>query len=154
MNEIRPAKASDAAKMRDIAQAAYHIYVAEMGKEPAPMGADYEAHIRDDRCFVAISGTKITGFVVILVKEGVWWLDNIAVAPDHQGKGIGRDLLLFAEAYVAGFANSLSLYTNIVMKDNAAWYRRMGYKDSHHAVCDGYHRFYFTKRLGVSSERD
>ena len=154
MSEIRLAKAKDADSMRAIAQAAYHIYVAEMGKEPAPMGADYEAHIRDDYCFVATSGTKITGFVVILQKEGVWWLDNVAVAPDCQGNGIGRDLLLFAEAYVAAFADSLSLYTNIVMTDNAAWYRRMGYKDSHHAICDGYHRFYFTKRLGVSSERD
>lgn len=152
MSEIRPAFASDAPRMREIAKAAYAIYVAEMGKEPAPMGADYKMHISEDRCFVAVNGAQILGFVVILEEKGEWWLDNIAVAPDQQAKGIGRDLLLYAEAHVANYTDSLSLYTNVVMRANATWYRRIGYKDSHQAVCDGYHRYYFKKNLGISSE--
>ena len=42
---IRHALPADTAQIRAIAQAAYRKYVPRLGREPAPMSADLEAHV-------------------------------------------------------------------------------------------------------------
>jgi ribosomal protein S18 acetylase RimI-like enzyme len=55
-------------------------------------------------------------------------VDNVAVAPGHQGRGLGRILLEHAEAaaHSAGF-DSIYLYTHELMIENQALYARIGY---------------------------
>ena len=132
----------------NIAQKAYHIYLDRMDKKPAPMLADFHQHISEDIVFIAKDKSgKIVGYAVIQQIEGQWWLDNIATLPAYQGQGIGTLLLNEVEQYCALLADTLQLYTNIVMSENVRWYERAGYVMTKQALINGYQRFYFKKRL-------
>ena len=55
-------------------------------------------------------------------------LDNIAVRPDRQGRGYGRQLLNFAEAEAIRQGwNAITLYTHVLMVENIAIYTARGY---------------------------
>ncbi|GAA5235268.1 GNAT family N-acetyltransferase [Verticiella sediminum] len=75
-------------------------------------------------------------------------LDNIAVAPEAQGQGLGRKLLHFAErqAMDAGF-NNICLYTNEAMTENLGLYLRIGYVETHRAEDCGLRRVYMRENM-------
>ena len=56
-------------------------------------------------------------------------IENVAVSPAFQGRGLGRKLMGHAEqiAAVSGFAET-RLYTNKLFADNIALYRKLGYR--------------------------
>jgi ribosomal protein S18 acetylase RimI-like enzyme len=76
-------------------------------------------------------------------------LDNIAIKPEFQGRGIGRILLDFAEKEAGrqGFSE-IRLYTHVTMVENLALYKRIGFAETHRATVNGYDRVYMRKELG------
>ena len=66
----------------------------------------------------------------------------------HQGEGIGRDLLAFAEdeARRRGCAE-LRLLTNERMARNIALYARLGYVETDRREDEGFRRVFMAKRL-------
>lgn len=44
-------------------------------------------------CWVADAGGELVGMALAIVREDVWGLSLLGVAPDHQGQGVGRRLL-------------------------------------------------------------
>ena len=75
-------------------------------------------------------------------------LDNVAVAPEAQGSGLGRTMLQFAEhsARMAGYRH-IKLYTNEAMTENVALYSRLGYVETHRVEEKGLKRVYVLKPL-------
>ena len=49
MVTLRTAAPADAAAIRDLTRAAYAKWVPVIGREPKPMGPDYEAAVREHR---------------------------------------------------------------------------------------------------------
>ena len=159
---LRRAVPSDAAVLARIARDAYAPYTAQIGREPAPMGADYAAHIANDRCFVAEAmprdelGNKpgdeetVISFAVLMQKADGWWLETIATDPAHQHNGAGAALIARADAFVrdAG-ARGYQLYTNAVMTDAYRWYLRLGFTETRRATEDGFARIFLVKHLGA-----
>ena len=75
-------------------------------------------------------------------------LENVAVAPDAQGQGIGRQLMAFADtqARARGFAR-IRLYTHTTMVENQAMYLHLGFREIARGLDDGYDRVQFEKTL-------
>ena len=148
--KIRKAAANDLSKIEQIARTAYQKYVARIGKEPAPMLADFSTHLNDDTIFVVEDGRgrDIIAYAVIVVKEGQFWLENIAVEPAHSAQGVGTELIHFVEGFIADFADAYYLYTNIKMIENIDWYQRIGFTEIKRMTEDGFERVYFCKKLG------
>ena len=145
---IRRATIKDSDDLLKIAEIAYDKYLPLMDKKPAPMLADFNKHIAEDIVFIALAEVEIiAGYVVLQQIKGQWWLDNIAVHPNHQEQGIGAKLRIEAENYVSILSDRIQLYTNIVMADNISWYERAGYVITQQALINGYERLYFEKRL-------
>ncbi|MEW6123822.1 MAG: GNAT family N-acetyltransferase [Pseudomonadota bacterium] len=144
----RLAGPADAGAVAALAQAAYAHYVPRMGRRPAPMDADYAALIAAGRVHVAELDGAISG-VLVLVPEGeTLLLDNVAVAPHAQGRGIGRALLAFAEAEArAAGCTAIRLYTNEAMVENIALYGRAGYVETRRGEEAGFRRVHMEKRL-------
>lgn len=146
--EIRPAGKADLEAVRACAVAAYTIYVERIGREPAPMVADFDAHLADDELFVAREGEAILGFIVLFPRADHIFVENVAVDPAHQGKGCGRLLLDFAEAEARRLGlPALELYTNAKMTENLILYPRVGYVETDRRTENGFDRVYFRKVL-------
>lgn len=145
---IRAADSRDIAAVRDIVDAAYRIYIPRIGKKPGPMLDDYAARIAADQIWVMDEGSAIAGILVLEETLDGFLLDNIAVAPAHQGKGHGRALLHFAEAEAArkGFGE-IRLYTHVLMTENIELYRRIGYVETARVTEKGFDRVYMVKHL-------
>lgn len=154
---IRKAMPDDADICAAIAAAAYADYVPLMGQKPAPMLADYEAHIADDDVFV-IEGVNadsvgVVGFAIIVKKGDDYWLENIAVSPKASGRGLGKYLLGFIEDYLRPLCDRYQLYTNAKMKQNIGWYHTLGFTETFSGMVDGYDRIYFEKRFIIRGEK-
>jgi ribosomal protein S18 acetylase RimI-like enzyme len=145
---IRPATEADAPVLRSIAVAAYQRYVPRIGREPAPMTADYLAAARHGQAWIASKDGQAAGFIILIPQPGYLLLENVAVLPAAQGHGVGTRLLALAEEHARTLRlPEIRLYTNEAMTENLAYYPRHGYTETHRAQQDGFHRVYFRKRL-------
>ncbi len=148
----RRARASDSATLADVAVAAYLPYVEGMGgQRPAPMDADYAEAIARDVVWVAEVDAHVAGFLVLVDQATVMLLENVAVHPEWQGRGIGRLLIDLAEQHARAVGKSaVRLYTNAAMLGNRQLYSRLGYAEVDRRVEDGFDRVYLEKILPTS----
>jgi ribosomal protein S18 acetylase RimI-like enzyme len=100
------------------------------------MGADYEEAIESAEVWVAMVDGDVAGYAVTRHPGDGVLLENVAVAPGHQGRGIGRALIAHVEtrAMARGAA-----YVEL--------YARLGYEETGYVVEDGYRRVFMTKTL-------
>lgn len=110
---------------------AYQDYEPLLGGPPAPLTEDYRARVESGE--VWLLGDERDEPVALLVLEDAGdrlVIFSVAVAPDQQGKGIGRHLLDFAQATAARRGmGTLALYTNVKMKRNIRIYREHGFRE-------------------------
>ena len=146
---IRQGTMDDIPALRVIAADAYAQYVEAIGRKPAPMIANFEHHLRNDIIFVAMMEpeNRVTGYAVLVEKVDGFWLESIAVATAHNGRGIGTGLIRHVEDYMSGRATGYQLYTNVRMARNIQWYERLGFLETGRGVKDGFERVYFRKTL-------
>jgi GNAT superfamily N-acetyltransferase len=149
---IRCARPADRAAIERIVRAAYGIYVERIGKPPGPMLDDYTALISDGRVSVLEEADRTMAAIIVLLPEpDHLLLDNIAVRPDRQGRGLGRRLVAFAEDEARRLGHSeVRLYTHEKMTENIALYTRLGFVETGRGQKAGYDRVFMTKRLDVA----
>lgn len=145
---VRAATAADAGAIASCVDAAYRHYIARIGKPPGPMRDDYADVVRRHRVLVAEVAGTVAGVLVLMQTANGILLDNLAVHPAHQRRGLGRRLLRLAESETrdAGHAH-LELYTHELMRENIAFYRRAGYVETARRRELGYNRVYMRKLL-------
>ncbi|MEV0696593.1 GNAT family N-acetyltransferase [Saccharopolyspora sp. NPDC050389] len=155
MVEFREARLPDVAALEDLARLAYSLYTQRMDRLPAPMVADYSAAVREHQVWIAEEDDRILGMLVLVPEGDVMLLENVAVHPDAQGRGLGRDLLALADREAAEQRMAeIRLYTNEVMTENLAYYPRHGYTESGRAEQDGYRRVFFRKAVDQRRHND
>lgn len=126
---LRRAAAADAAAVLALTRAAYAKWVPLIGREPKPMQADYDRAVREHRVNLALRGGELAGLIETIGQPDHLLIENVAVAPAFQGRGLGRRLMLHAEVLAAEQNHAeLRLYTNARFEENVALYRRLGYR--------------------------
>ena len=148
--QVRRAGPSDVAVIERIVHAAFEIYVARIGRQPAPMGADYRAAVASSRVWVIEADGEVAGVVVNEVHDDHLLLDTVAVAPGAQGHGYGALLLARAEndARELGLSE-VRLLTNQAMTENQTFYPRHGYIETARGRQEGYDRVFYTKKVAA-----
>ena len=145
---LRRATAADVVPIRDLVAAAYGKYVALIGRTPIPMLTDYAAAVRDHDVWVLDSEGTVVGVIELAGRDNHLWLDNVAIAPEWQGRGLGRWLLGHAEAEAQRLRlPEIRLLTNERYVENIAIYTRYGYRETHREPHLGTDLVYFAKRL-------
>jgi GNAT superfamily N-acetyltransferase len=147
--EPRQATEADLRSIQGLVAAAYDKYLSRMDKPPAPLLRDYRPAIENGAIWLA--GSPVIGLISLTQADDVILIENVAVHPDHQGCGLGRQLMEFAEQYARDRQiRRLALYTNEVMTENQAIYMHLGYQVTSRGRENGYHRVYMEKTLSVS----
>ena len=93
-------------------------------------------------------GGEVLGVLVMRPAEDHLFVDNVGVAPGHQGRGLGRELVAFAEARARRDGlPEVRLYTNEKMHENLTVYARLGFEETGRRLDGVYHRVFMRKRL-------
>ena len=144
---IREADASDVTAIERVVERAYEGYVPRIGRRPSPMEQDYAERVANALVFVW-DEDGVTGVLVLVPASDHLLVENVAVDPLAQGRGIGRHLMARAESEAIRLGlDELRLYTNAAMSENLAFYPRLGYRETGRRSEAGYARVYFSKRL-------
>jgi N-acetylglutamate synthase-like GNAT family acetyltransferase len=127
---IRRATAADASAIRDLTRLAYAKWVPLIGREPLPMGADYDRAVAGHMIDLCEQDSELLGLVEMIPSGDHLLIENLAVRPGRQGSGRGGRLLDHAEdtARALGFAE-VRLYTNALFTSNIDFYARRGYAE-------------------------
>lgn len=145
---IRQAGRGDVSQLIAIATAAYAPFIERIGREPAPMVADFAGHAARGEAFVLEDRRELVAYIVTYGRDGTQFVENIAVRPSRQSQGHGKRLMDFAEGRARHDGlGRMRLYTNVHMTENLDLYPRLGYVETRRVTEDGFERVYFEKVL-------
>ena len=149
-HRIRAATDADVPALEACARAAYARYVPLIGREPAPMVAEFRAAVARGHVHALVEDGALAGYAVARPHGRVTALENVAVFPDRAGRGLGRALIGFVEDEARRLGHeAVELYTNVAMVENLALYPRLGYVETGRRREHGFDRAYFRKALGA-----
>ena len=134
--EIRLVEAADAGELFTLQRA---CWVQEMQANPGvPIPALEETYdelqrwITTDTVLVVRSAGRLVGAVRARLREhpegDTWDIGRLMVAPDLQGRGLGRDLLARIERLAPPGAVAFELFTGAGSRDNQRMYKKAGYR--------------------------
>ncbi len=149
--QIIRATPADAPAVRRLVRDAYAKWVPIFGREPAPMLADYDVAVREHEVDLVYVSDQLAALIEMIVKPDHLFIENIAVAPGHQGRGLGRRLMAHAEdrARELGLPN-VQLLTGALMQSNVALYQSLGFQIDRTEPYMGGFTIYMSKDLVVS----
>jgi ribosomal protein S18 acetylase RimI-like enzyme len=126
--ELRRAVASDVADIRKLTREAYAKWVPLIGREPKPMTADYAEAVRTHRIDLLHVAGALAALIETIAEADHLLVENVAVSPAFQGRGLGRKLMAHAEQIAASLGHGeIRLYTNKLFAQNIELYRKLGY---------------------------
>lgn len=148
MPALRPARPADAPAVTALVRAAYARWVPRLGREPAPMTEDDAALIAAGAVTLLEDAGALLGVLVLIPEPDALLIENVAIAPDAQGRGLGGLLLAEAERVGREIGRCrVRLYTNAAMTENIGFYARRGFVETRRATEHGLHRVYMEKPL-------
>ena len=129
---IRKAIPSDASSLNECMQAAYKMYTSRLGgKALPPMEVDYREEIRSYPTWVAESDGIVVGGLILMPEDEHMTIANIAVHPQFQGNGLGRELMEFGEIQAKQKRYSeMRLATHILLTENLSLYSHLGWSET------------------------
>lgn len=112
------------------------------------MTADFAAHVAAGEVHVMTIGKRLDAYIVMRECVDHLFVDNTAVDPRRQGNSLGTRLMAFAEAVARERGlPEIRLCTKVVMSNNFAFYRRLGYTETGRRCRQGFNRVYMMKSL-------
>jgi GNAT superfamily N-acetyltransferase len=149
---VRRARPDEADAVGALVETAFARHIAAVGCRPAPMDDDHAARIAAGEQYVSDAddgrGGGLASSIVLVDAGDHLVVNNVAVSPACQGRGLGRALLAFAEdeARRRGYGE-VRLHTNAAMADNLVMYPRLGYTEVARETQGGFHRVLFVKAV-------
>ncbi|MEO8397546.1 MAG: GNAT family N-acetyltransferase [Chloroflexota bacterium] len=127
---LRRAVSSDAPAVRALTRSAYEKWIPIIHREPLPMIADYDRAVAEHIIDLWEEDQQILALIEMITTEKYLLIENLAVRPDQQGKGLGDKLLHHAEEVAAALGfTEIQLFTNAAFVSNIAFYSRRGYQE-------------------------
>jgi len=127
--ELRQAKATDAASIRELTRVAYAKWVPLIGREPKPMTANYEEAVARHRFDLLYIDGTLAALIETIRESDHLLVENVAVSPSQQGRGLGRRLMAHAETLARELGyREIRLYTNQRFVENITLYQKLGYR--------------------------
>lgn len=127
--QFERARAEDAPRVLSLVRQAYARWVPVIGRKPMPMTVDYEQAIREHEIDLVHVDGHLVALIETIMHPDHLFIENIAVGPAHQGKGLGRQLLAHAERKSAkARLPQLRLLTNSAFEANVRLYQSVGFQ--------------------------
>lgn len=142
------ASGRDASAIRELTRAAYAKWVPIAGREPLPMRVDYDRAVVEHRFDLLHLDGTLSALIETVERPDHLLIENVAVLPKHQGKGLGKRLMVHAETLAADAGlDEVRLYTNKLFAENIRLYLRLGYRVDREEALNGGVAVHMSKRL-------
>jgi GNAT superfamily N-acetyltransferase len=126
---LRQAVGADAPAILELTRVAYAKWVAMIGREPKPMTADYAEAVLKHRIDLLYVKGELAALLETVPKTDHLLIENVAVLPPFQGRGLGRKLMAHAEQVAVSLGHDeIRLYTNKLFVQNLQLYGKLGYR--------------------------
>jgi GNAT superfamily N-acetyltransferase len=136
--------------MRDLTRAAYAKWIAAIGREPLPMQADYQRAVVEHTIDLLTVSGALAGLIETILQPDHLWIENVAVAPEWQGRGYGRLLLNHAERRATHAGRpEIRLLTNQAFAANLELYAKLGYVIDRTQLFRGGTVVHMSKRIAI-----
>lgn len=143
-----PATLKDADAIRSLTREAYTKWVPVIGREPMPMIADYTEAVKKHRIELLYLDSKLVALIEMIPLADHLLIENVAVAPAFQGRGLGHKLLAHAEQVATSLGYFvLKLYTNKNFTENLRLYQKLGYNIDREEEFKGGFTVYMSKSV-------
>lgn len=94
-----------------------------------------------ETCFVAMRGDELAGCVFIDERDEHFYIGKLAIAPDCQGRGLGRALMTAVEQHALSRGKQqLELQTRVELTGNQAAFATLGFRETGRTAHPGYSR--------------
>lgn len=94
-----------------------------------------------ETAFVATLGMALIGCAFIAERTDHFYVGKLAVAPEHQGSGVGRRLVAAVEAFaIARGKPVIELQTRVELTANHSAFARLGFRETARTAHPGYDR--------------
>ncbi|NIJ41776.1 ribosomal protein S18 acetylase RimI-like enzyme [Parvibaculum indicum] len=148
MEELRQGTSDDVPAIKVLTRAAYAKWVPVTGREPLPMTADYDDAIQHHRFDLLHMDGELAALIETVAKPDHLLIENVAVAPHFQGRGLGRRMMAHAETLAAGAGLAeIRLYTNKLFAENIRLYSSLGYVVTREEALNGGTAAHMSKHL-------
>jgi len=146
---LRRAGPADAIAVRALTRLAYAKWVPLIGREPLPMTADYDRAVAAHMIDLYEADGRLLALIETITAGDHLLIENLAVHPDQQGKGLGELLLGHARELARELGHGeIRLYTNAAFAANIAFYAKRGFSEySREAFPKGGHLVRMKQRL-------
>lgn len=130
---VRPATTDEVAALPgmqvDAGQVFRDLGMAMVADGPEPEVAEFARAQQRGHLLVALVGGDVVGFVRLVVLDAALHVEQVTVAPGHGGRGIGRRLMVAAEALAReqGYAR-MTLTTFRDVPFNGPFYESLGWQ--------------------------
>jgi GNAT superfamily N-acetyltransferase len=133
MRRVRPSLSTESSRLREIEILAGEVFRSigmDRIADADPMSLEVlEDYARDGRSWVAVDeDDRPVGYAVVDVVDGNAHIEQISVIPDHQGQGLGKDLLETVHAWaIEAGCPALTLSTFSHVPWNRPLYEHLGF---------------------------
>jgi len=151
--DIETLEPKDRVAAERLLRRAFAPYVAKLGRRQAPNAYEWlPEFLAEGWVFGLRNGGALVGVAITIRETAGWTLEQVAVAPESQGLGIGSRLIGHVEAEARRHgAPVLFLDTAAMMTDLLRLYRRLGFEERRRGLAehgrDDHERVYMQKRL-------
>lgn len=107
------------------------IGMTDVAEHPPPALEVFEQLRQTGRLWVSVDeADQPTGFVFVELVDGAVHVEQISVHPEHQGRGIGRQLIEYVDRWAAAQGiSALTLSTFRSVPWNGPYYARLGFAE-------------------------
>ena len=117
------------------------------------MRADHIAALREHLVDLLYVEGQLAALIEMIPAADHLLIENVAVLPALQGRGLGRRLMTHAEALAVSLGlREMRLYTNKKFASNLELYRRLGYRVDCEEPFMGGTTVYISKLVGQSAQ--
>ena len=134
--------------MSALVNASFEKYIPVIGRKPLPMNADHTDLIVNHDVWVLEQESEIIAVLEMVLKDDSLYIDTVAVSNAQQSRGIGKQLLQFAETRARELGrNAMTLFTNERYTVLLKMYARFGYVETHRVPVQGTDAVHMRKLL-------
>jgi GNAT superfamily N-acetyltransferase len=146
--ELRLAAPSDLATIEAVVAAAYERHLSRMGFPPAQLLRDDSSRIEAGQIWVL--GDPIIAAITLIEVNDTLLVENLAVHPDEQGRGLGRQLMESAERMASERGlRRLALDRNEINLELRDFFAELGYVEMDRRSEHGHLHGVMEKHLAV-----